>query len=505
MASPNSARQYGDEYQQLVFWKYALMMLNNQSEIEKIGFEYDKVKSFDDIVIMYSKPQKFRDSEIKTEYIQVKFHMRKEDFFTIDNLVSPSFINAPHNSLLDNVVRAYRKLGDEFANSVFTIYSIRDINQNDVLYELVSNVDGAISLEKLFDNTTDRSRMGKIRTKLQKALNLSQEELKAILKQIKIRTSREGVSQLREYLNQQLNAQGLQTLAGSSYLNPYCQLLQRLAQVGKIYFSKDCLDQELKKEKLYIPQKDTRKLIIRSYDRNSDHDFAEERNILKLEQYFDNRFLKAHSQWDKTIYPLLKQFIEDRCSEKKDYQILLDASPTIAFMSGRLLDMKTARKIDPIQRTEQGLTVWEKKVEEKNYPEAICNESLVNDKEADVAVAIGFSRDIFNDVKEYLEKEQIKVGKILNYKLETTDSSSVIDGNHAWQLANQIKNQIDKRNGNEKRGVLHIFMACPNAIVFILARNSLSFGKVQLYEHDFLRERNGSYYPTAMLPFHETE
>ena len=58
MATPIIARQLGDEYQQLVFWKYALMMLSGKYEIENIRYEDDTVKSYDDIVIQYSKPQK---------------------------------------------------------------------------------------------------------------------------------------------------------------------------------------------------------------------------------------------------------------------------------------------------------------------------------------------------------------------------------------------------------------------------------------------------------------
>lgn len=87
MAAPIIARQLEDEYQQLVFWKYALMMLSGKYEIENIRYEDDSVKSYDDIVIQYSAPQIFRDSTILKEYIRVKFNMRDDGLFSIDNLL----------------------------------------------------------------------------------------------------------------------------------------------------------------------------------------------------------------------------------------------------------------------------------------------------------------------------------------------------------------------------------------------------------------------------------
>lgn len=44
MAKAISARQFGDEYQQLVFWKYALNLLSGNYEIDKIKYEDEAVK-----------------------------------------------------------------------------------------------------------------------------------------------------------------------------------------------------------------------------------------------------------------------------------------------------------------------------------------------------------------------------------------------------------------------------------------------------------------------------
>lgn len=87
MANAVAVRDYGDQYQALVFWKYALDLLKKDSDIENIGYEYDEIKSFDDIVIFYKKEQTFRNTTIDRVYIQVKFHMKQNKEFTIFLLV----------------------------------------------------------------------------------------------------------------------------------------------------------------------------------------------------------------------------------------------------------------------------------------------------------------------------------------------------------------------------------------------------------------------------------
>ena len=103
MAGSIIAREYGDEYQQLVFLKYALKMLNDDAEISSIDYEDDKVKSFDDVVITYSIPQTFRDSKIKKEFYQIKFHMCDDKLITLDGLLDPAFVSASKYAFLDKL------------------------------------------------------------------------------------------------------------------------------------------------------------------------------------------------------------------------------------------------------------------------------------------------------------------------------------------------------------------------------------------------------------------
>lgn len=504
MAAPIKARQLGDEYQQLVFWKYALMMLSGKYEMENIRYEDDTVKSYDDIVIQYATPQIFRDATISKEYIQVKFHMRDDGLFTIDNLLDPSFINATRNSLLHNVVAAYKKLGeDEFKQCAFVIYSMWDIDQGDELYKLVNNENSTLEIDRLFDGTTEQSRMGKIRKKMRTSLGIEEDELKCVLKQIRIKSRQEKLDDLIFSLNQQLENYGLQVISGSKHTNPYTQLIQNLYKSGHTFFTKEILENQLHNENMYSTKREKELIAIRSFIKHAENLESEAEHILKLEDCFDSRFLKDDYTWEDTIYPMIKDFLSTNCQGDKEYSIQIEANPTIAFLAGRTLDIKTAKDIAPVQRTDNGIIKWNKTDSDIQYPQTICTSKILDDEKKDVAVVIGISREILNDVEEFLVLEKEKIGRIIDIRLETTDSANVIDGMHAWLIANQIKNEIDKRMLKEKQGILHLFFACPNSIVFLLGRYSLPFGKMQLYEYDFNKQRTCTYYSTMTLPVKE--
>lgn len=504
MAGSIIAREYGDEYQQLVFLKYALKMLNDDAEISSIDYEDDKVKSFDDVVITHSIPQTFRDSKIKKEFYQIKFHMCDDKLITLDGLLDPAFVSASKYAFLDKAVMAYRKLGDSYSQGVFILYTPYDIKQDDVLYSLISNTDSTFRIETIFDGTTDNSKMGRVRKKLRERLGVDQNELRLILQQIRICSRRERIDELIEDINIQLEHNGLQRISGGSYLNPYTQLIGKLFRAGVTHFDKLTIIQHLKNEGLYTKKRKVVDVAIRSYLHHAEDLDEEVESVLKLENYFEGRVLKNGYKWKANIYTELKNFFDKEVNDSdKDYHIRFEANPTIAFMAGRILDIKSGISIIPCQRTEKGIVPWNNLKTDSTYTEAQIENLEIDNSNDDVAVVIEFSREILNDVKEYIYEEELKIRRIIDVKLFTADSSSVLDGRHAWCLANQIKNVIDGRKLKEKRGVLHLFLACPISVVFVLSRYSLSFGKVQMYEYDFMKTNTCTYFPTLLFSAEE--
>lgn len=503
MAKQIVARQRGDEYQQLVFWKYALNMLY-QNDIKEICYEDDEVKSFDDIVVRYIEPQTWKDSNYSTEYLQVKFHMRNDDLFTIDNLLDPSFINAKKNSLLDNIVSAYRQLGEEFENCIFTVYSVWEIDQQDPLYKLISNIDGSFLLDSLFDGTkTSKSKMGSIRNMMCDKLSVEESELKVILGRVCIKSGKECIADLKNSLNERLEANGLRPISNSKNTNPYCDLIQTLFKKGHTTFSKSFLEEQLRNEGLYHEKKEEALVVIKNFQKHTESISKQASVVVDLVDCFDGRFLKEDHDWNDDIYPLLQERIMPIFMENKKYSLLLDTTQTIAFAIGRILDIKAGKKIIPLQRMSDGVVKWDKLGSANDYPRLIKKEIEVDTNNGDVALVLTTSRTIIGDVMEYIQEEDISIGRVIELELENKGSDAVVDGAHAWFLCNEIKDIIDSRTFKEKKNVLHLFVSCPNAMLFILGRYSLSFGKVQLYEYDLNKARNCTYYPTIKFPVKE--
>lgn len=94
----------------------------------------------------------------------------------------------------------------------------------------------------------------------------------------------------------------------------------------------------------------------------------------------------------------------------------------------------------------------------------------------DIAICISATHDIFEDVKEYLIKDDIKVNKIINFHLK---SKYVINGNHACNLVSQISETISK----ERFVNIHIFVSAPISMMYMLGKNSFDVKNINLYEH----------------------
>lgn len=175
------ARQKGDGYQHLYFWYYAMKMFDSDEGIGKIEYESNERKYFDDIVVFYKKgyyPKDYLNNPISKEFIQTKYHVGNDDLLSVDNLINENYIGAK-----TSILKRLKELNEKFnSNDIHYLFiTPHDINPNDELYGLISNDEGQVLLEKLFDNTTDRSRMGKVRKKFRDNLNCTDDELKEIL------------------------------------------------------------------------------------------------------------------------------------------------------------------------------------------------------------------------------------------------------------------------------------------------------------------------------------
>ncbi len=154
-------RWHGDNYQARIFWENAFNLLLPNTCVVEVTFEADGPKAFDDVVVKYepaiasSGPQR-----ITADYHQVKWHVQTGGRFGYADLVDPEFIGAQSVSLLQRLQQARQTAPSSACFTFLTTYRIKD---DDPLGMLISGHDGSVLVERLFDGTTDRSRMGRVR------------------------------------------------------------------------------------------------------------------------------------------------------------------------------------------------------------------------------------------------------------------------------------------------------------------------------------------------------
>lgn len=156
------ARQQGDDYQARIFWLEACRLFSRYSKVARVAYELNRIKAFDDVVVTYSAPlPDERGGVVTADYSQAKFHVDQAGSLTCQSLIDPKAIGATSFSLLQRLhaaVKATHGVGMRF-----NLISAWGIHPDDGLAEIVSNRNGELRLDRLFDGTTDRSARGKIR------------------------------------------------------------------------------------------------------------------------------------------------------------------------------------------------------------------------------------------------------------------------------------------------------------------------------------------------------
>jgi hypothetical protein len=209
------------------------------------------------------------------------------------------------------------------------------------------------------------------------------------------------------------------------------------------------------------------------------------------------------SWWQEKIFPELRRFLARAAAERGPVHLNLAAHASLAFASGYCLDVKSGLDVTIRQRGQRGVEEW--RTDSPGAPAGPLFEeepSLSRDPAArDVALALGITRPVADDVVVYLEDAGLPVHRIL--PLTPTGGpgfQAVRDGFHALELAQAIAWQIRGRTLDERRGVLHLFAAAPNALLFFLGQLARGLGRIQLYEYDFESGLPGAYRPSLLLP-----
>lgn len=512
MGKPINAIIQGLDYQALFFWVYALDMFYPYTGVEKVAYEAD-VKSFDDVVVYYKEDKPFLDCRgnlINIDYFQVKFHVTGNGAFTWENLMDPAFINATKISIMERLRDAQEIYANEELQRRFYLVSPWPIHPDDNLSRIVSNSEGEILVDKLFDGGI-RSTMTLMRNEMIDHLGFSNDdELKECLIPFRIWNSCWNTQKIVEIINIKLSALGFKPIENDSIINPYVDLIRQWSRRGISEFTRNFIIEECTREKLYfgidLSDSEYVEIGIRSFYRRAENMQNETEEMLCLLKFFNERYIKEDYYWNNDIFKELDDFTKELVPSNI-YRLHLDTHLSIAFVAGYLLDSKTGIEIYPLQKTMEGKKDWRPTENpDNNYSKLEDDVITLSEDVDDVALVLGLTHDILDDVKEYIENKKISISKIISCTIEGhTGHNAIIDGTHAIKLANSISALLkEKRDTQEKMNKLHIFVACPVGFMFYLGKISRSFGKVVLYEHDFEGLRGGSYLKSFELPINST-
>lgn len=507
MARAIAARTQGDDYQARWFWLQVCRLFGDRTNVIRVVYEADNVKSFDDVVVHFEGMMDEEGHPLFAEYYQVKFHITSGGALTWKSMMNPAFINAQSVSLLQRLKIAQEKHAPTGTEAHFILYSPWDIHPDDALAQVHSNNDGRLNWHKLSQGG-DGSKFGKLRTAWRQHLEISSdEELQTVLRPLRIRRGPTLV-ELQDALNDKLHRAGLCPVEANCISNPYDELIRKLLQNGKTKFSRSDIEDVCRRESLWMGQavieNGAYQVGFRSFLRWAEHLEDDTDVMLDLLHLFDGREIRSPELWQQELFPSIERFINRELRQRGQCDLHLHVHSSIAFAIGYCLDTKSGIDAAVVQSTRSGQSVWRPSLSPvpSQYTGWSFSEKLFLEDGTELALALCVTHDVTSDVRVYLERENLLVGRILKCFLPSeVNNSAIKDADHAKVLTDQLSNYLrSNRTILERQSKLHLFAAAPNGLIFFIGQNSRSFGSCVLYEYDFDSNAPGAYKSSLRFP-----
>jgi hypothetical protein len=503
MADAVTARWHGDNYQARIFWENAFNLLDASSCVVEVSFEADGPKAFDDVIVKYDPPvARSGPNRISAEYHQVKWHVERGGQFGYEDLIDPEFIGARSISLLQRLKDAQTKAP---AGAYFTFLTTYRVKDGDPLSGLIAGTDRTLLIERLLDGTTDRSRVGKVRKCWREHLGLvTDDDLAGVLRGLRIVDGHRSLDELRSQINLKARLVGLLAFPEKDSDFRYDELARQLKVRRLNTFTKETFLQVCREEGLLTNRTpstdDFLPIAIRSFlGPAADIVGALPENTLLLTDDFRHRYLQDGREWQKDIRPKVEAFLQGAAKRSGKLRLILDAHASIAFLSGAVLHLKSGVETHLIQKGRIGMRTWHPMDGTETTTERFAVYQEIVGQGPDVAIAIGVSQPVTAQVRDYVEHHARSVGQIISFNFDGGPSQQgVRGGGHAVTLADQISTYL-RTNAPITNGVVHIFAAAPNSLLFYLGQQYQALGACVVYEFDFDRAGNKSYQPSFIM------
>jgi len=504
MVDAVTARWHGDNYQARIFWENAFNLLLPHSCVVEVTFEANGPKAFDDVVVKYDPPVARSGSErVSAEYHQVKWHVQTGGRFGYEDFVDPDFIGAQTFSLLERLQQARRMAPTSAHFAFLTTYRIKD---GDPLAELISGHDKTLLIERLFDGTTDRSRMGKVRKRWREHLKLAtNDELKVVVRGLRVLDGYRSLEELRAEINLKAQVVGVLACNAAESDFRYDELarqlkVRQLNALNREAFLQLCRDEGLLVERPVEPDPFL-SIAVRSFlGPAADIVGAAQEDTLLLTDDFRQRYLQDNRKWQRDIRPKVEAFLRDAVKKSARLRLILDAHASIAFLAGAVLDLKSGVQTQLVQKGRVGARIWraDDGSAAKGARFDIVDEPLGGGR--DIAIAISVSQPATAQARVYVAARLPEVGKLISFAMPTgPGQQNVAGGEHAAALAEQVSNHLRTVKADDLDAVVHIFAACPNSLLFFLGQHHQGIAPCIVYEFDFDRRAHKTYQPSFVI------
>jgi hypothetical protein len=493
MSTAIAARRNGDDWQAYLFWHEALFMVNGH-DIARVGFEVQEFTAFDDVAVEYKEPRPDGVGGMSVgDYYQVKFSATYAKEISAEALVDPALINADKVSLLERLRDAARVCIRDKRAIRFVLISPWPIKSGDLLAKLVDTTSGAIRFDELRKGKTAKSEAGAVRKLWCDRLEVDETELFEILRYLRIRLRPSTLEDSRRNLNHGLSAAGFTPISDFTQTDPYSSLIWKLEGQKKQWITASDIREVCTKEGLCLgkpaaQENPPRVLGVRTFLRWAENLEDETDSMVCLTDNFSQRHIKEHGRWAGAVLPGLRSFFSGEIVAGKPIELELQTHSTVAFATGYLIEPKAGVQVGIRQRGISGVSAW--KLERKASHENVSGDGTVVAKELklgagpQLACAIGITHPIEADVRNCLSGKS-EVGELLSVSVPHPSAMSVKDGHHAFELAEAIINAVRAKRSTSNSGPLHLFMAVPNGLAFLLGQLARVLGTIQVYEFDF--------------------
>ena len=358
---------------------------------------------------------------------------------------------------------------------------------------------------KFFDDGP-RGDLGKVREKWQTHLELEDEAFRKFAKTLRFQLNHFGRRDFKAYVYATLQAVGLQTPSADRAACPYESLIQQFLMNGPNSFDEASFRDLCEREGLLKDGSRGKSrpptIGVRSFIRFAERLESEVDEIICVSDSFEGRYLAPGSSWSMAASKVLTFLGDpDRRARLRGVpsEIALDCHGSLALLAGWELSRNSGVDVAPIQKP--SLEIWRPS---PDIEYDACWVTQIFDRATehqDIAICLSVTHDVRADVEEFLASEgSPEIGRLLVVTPEGGPSPQSIKGpDQAYRLATQLPGVLAEARRSRAARV-HVFFACPNALMFFIGQQREALGRLALYEFDFGLELDGSYRYSFPLP-----